>query len=348
MSAFEQILVGIDWAASKGAYGPSDGSVEHADVPGALRTLMRGDELDEDTYRDALAVLQSHVWHQGDVFDVTLGAVPLLFQIIENSRASTAQQLELAQLSVLIADSARRYRQGDDPERHALADKILGAFAAEKAALLAWLGGPLAESAVFIATCVPSVREAVLLGLETVVELPFFGFLGLAELDAPPAWVLERAVRAVSSELEATRFAAARLLARHAKAEGDLLTQLEAALVPHAAAMLERVTNYPWDVTVPLITAPFSGELREGTVLLSGTNLVVVQLPALPEQFAKNVTLHWGNAGFVKGQTVRIGLNTRGEPRVLERTQADGSVERVDFTFVPPNRFIPVKADLST
>jgi hypothetical protein len=103
---------------------------------------------------------------------------------------------------VLIADSARRYRQADDPQIQALAGKILAAFVAEKARLLTWLAGPLAESAVFIATCVPAVREAVLLGLESSLEPPFFAFLGLAELDAPPAWAIESSLP-TSVEVEA-------------------------------------------------------------------------------------------------------------------------------------------------
>jgi hypothetical protein len=58
----------IDWSGQIGCYGRSD-QPDH-DVAQALLVLASQDDLDSDEWSDAMDVLQSHVWHQGDVYPV--------------------------------------------------------------------------------------------------------------------------------------------------------------------------------------------------------------------------------------------------------------------------------------
>jgi hypothetical protein len=68
-SALLSQVEGVDWSAVRHAYGPAD------DVAGQLAAVIAGDA---DTRAEAWWNLWGNIHHQGDVYEATRPAVPIL------------------------------------------------------------------------------------------------------------------------------------------------------------------------------------------------------------------------------------------------------------------------------
>jgi hypothetical protein len=328
----------IDWARLRGAYGASDGSVvrrgrtldgpevtyQLGDVPAALEVLSTGRDEGEDSYQDALDVLQSHVWHQGDIYPVTPVVARLLAQLID--LPNVVGRDALASVLVLISDSARHERSTEEPERRAVAAAVDAALCAEQDRVMRWLDEDLAPHAVLIALRGEGCRTGMLAALEQRLALPFFVWIALAELDRPPAWAGPRAEAALEDPAPLVRLAAAAFLARRCGPTGALAARVEAALPPSAAVELARALALPADIVVSPPRAPPPAELVAATVVFAGPRLVVAQLAE-----GRNITIPWPQSGLLPGEQIRVGLSPHGEPRVVEHSRADGAIERFEL-----------------
>src|SRR5262245_62047356 len=132
----------VDWGQRQGAYGGSER------VPDALRVLASEPDRESDEWSDAMDVLESHVFHQGSVYDVTEVALPLMFRLI--GLPDLAGPNDILAVLVLIASSTHRYRESDNSERRALGERLSIALSAEKPTMLSWLDGERGEAAAFM------------------------------------------------------------------------------------------------------------------------------------------------------------------------------------------------------
>jgi hypothetical protein len=113
----------VDWASLRDAYGPATA------IPEALHGLCSEDE---ETRMEAFSVLQSNVWHQGDIYEVTPHVVPFLLELAEGDP-------ELIEYLGVLAQSARRYLQRPEPEARALGAAVLSALVQGLPRIKAWM-----------------------------------------------------------------------------------------------------------------------------------------------------------------------------------------------------------------
>jgi hypothetical protein len=330
LPALEAALRAVPWASLQGAYGASDGSVTRAggyrlgDIPRALLTLADVTDAGGDDALDALDVLQSHAWHQGDIYPVTAHVVP--FAVALSSAPEVVVRGDVAYWLALVADSASRYAAGTDAGNRANAEATFGALLAHRRTVIGWIGGDHDAAALVVASRVPGMGDDLLAALSAARRISVAGWLSLAELESPPAWALDRAATALEDRDEDVRTAAALLLGRRARPTGDLAARVEAALAPGALAALGRAVEVPFDLSAPVLTAPFAGPLGQATVLFVGAKLVTVRVAG-----PRNVNLPWPGSGLTKGEVLEVGLSPHGAPRVAVRARPDGTKETITF-----------------
>lgn len=299
----------VDWNKLHGAYGPS------AQVPRALDTLATERSSESDAFMDALDVFQSHVWHQGDIYEVTPFAVPFLLEVAAARPGSLGE--ELAALLVVIVESARRCPDA------ALGRAVLDALDAKL--LLGWLDGEWCGYGALLALARDDLREPALARLQAHDALPLAALFALARLDVPPAWAAERARPLLSGEGAALRAAAAILLLRSGLATEADAPGLDAALGPGAEQSLLDALELPLELP-PFQRPRPERPMERAEVLFAGAGMMVARLAS-----GKNANIRWVDSGLVRGAAIRVALGEADIVRAVEVERADGSVERREF-----------------
>ncbi len=101
----------LPWESFEGAYGSSV-----TNVPRALAALVTANERDDDDWCDAInGVLYAHVWHQGDLYEVTPHVIPFLRSLAGSSNVASREDLE--EVLAIYANSAQDYLRGDERRR---------------------------------------------------------------------------------------------------------------------------------------------------------------------------------------------------------------------------------------
>jgi hypothetical protein len=241
-------------------------------VPAALETLARlapdqggWDEARDERWHEAMAVLDGHVCHQGDVYEVTPRAVPFVVELVEYHR--NYQLDELVEYLARLAIATNRYARSDDPDSRALAERLDTALTGESGAILDWFDGGLAEArtgvevgdnfqrtTTYLVVFTPGLRTR---GYERLRErdaLPFYVYAAAAEIDEHPDWLLERAVADTNADEELERLAAAAFIARTGDHGARLRAGTDELLGPTTAGKLERA--------LPLLGRPAIPGLR--------------------------------------------------------------------------------------
>jgi len=311
----------LPWSVLRGARGPSDGSAgAGTNVPSALAVLRHAplylkfpEEIEE-----AFAVLESHPMRAGELFPVAVTVVPFLFAAVSRGRAQGWPIVDR------IADLIARYTQLAPTLEPKLRDRLEQIVIDHGGEILGWLD-TMPRAACAIALALPAFRHDFLDAVDHADEVAPEVLLALVELGATPGSTIRRALdlldAAASSELE--RMCAAALLARYVDRTPELRTRINAALPPTAAGALRGFVRELW---TPHITRPVvAPRVYDAEVLFGGENLVLVRAGE------RTVTLPWIGANLSRGDRLKVGLSSHGEPKLALVTTADGGVRVFDF-----------------
>ncbi|MEM6990114.1 MAG: hypothetical protein AAF721_06445 [Myxococcota bacterium] len=244
MVAIEALVAAVPWALLEGAYGVSDANGEHGeatDVRGALLALASETETDSDEWSEAIEVLQSHVWHQGTIYPVTVAALPIVIALAVE--LPPERRLELAQCAALMV-------MGSDADDSLLGRDIRRIVAQHEDALLEWLNDERQECLAAICVAVPELRPRYLDLLEHATVEPG-GRVVLAHESEPPTWAMRWAARAVCGDDRGMATVAAVILARSGTAPAELHDNIQRHL-RGAPERLEELVELP----IPMPTIP--------------------------------------------------------------------------------------------
>jgi hypothetical protein len=312
----------VDWASLRGAYGSCE------QVADMLRALVSDDE---DTFRSAIDDgLHAHVWHQGDVFEVTAHVVPFVVGVVNDraarDRASVAHTLCLfAEAAVQLAASGdvgaranaaavRRALESELPSiRQWWTDEDAGV--ADVGVVLAWrLGAPRHDLFAHVAKLARAPRATELLAVAVSDDI------------RDEAWAVDLATRvaADTGALPAARVAAALLLQlSRARFPRELDRVIDELTSPQARAAL------PWGFDVPPFAFPRRAEAAsiDAEVVFSGANLFVARA-----EDGRQFTVRWPASGLTKGDRVRIReVSTGGVPLLVEARPGDAGASTMRF-----------------
>ncbi len=284
----------VDWSALAGAYGPGGRG-----VAAALRELY---DRDEDTRMDALEVLQSHVWHQGDVYEVTPFVVPFAAHVV-GDRSAPARG-DVAFFLAVVAESARRYARSTEVDTRALGERTLTALAEEREAIVrGWRDedGAVVEAAVALGWLLEALHADLVAHLKSPdTSLGASHFVALALLPAGrEPWAIERALRAIEhAPAESTRVAAALLVQLSGAAtNAELSSKIDSLTAPAKRDLLPPLFELPpFEFPARSAGGPLAAE-----VVFAGDGLFVAVTPD-----GKRFTVRWPASALKKGDRVEL------------------------------------------
>jgi hypothetical protein len=309
-------VASLSWGVLRGARGPSDGSVGAlSNVPSALAVLRHAAiyielpaEIDE-----AFVVLEHHVMLGDQLYPVAVAALPFLLDTLRRGSPIGGRIAELVARYAVASSSL-------EPPLRVRFHQLLGDSAVQ---IAGWLGR-YDRAAAAIAVHVPNVREAFFAAAGQADRLAPEVLLALAELGATPGRATELALATLggADATGAARMCAATYLAR--LPEGSNATRaIDEALPPLAAAMLRRYVGGLWTPTVERpVVAP---TIVDAEVVFTGAKLVLVRAGT------RSVTLPWAGAAVARGDRLKVGLTTHGQPKLAMLTRPDGTVRVIDF-----------------
>ena len=312
----EHSVVNLSWGVLRGAAGPSDGSVGAAsNVPSALG-VVRHAEIYKDCpqeIEEAFSVLESHVVKDGQLYPVALATLPFLFATLRKG----------SPVAERIADLIATYACAAATLEAPLGDKLVEIIADQSGDIVRWLGVHDAALAA-LAIHTPALRPLYLAAVEGAERVSPEVLLALVELgEAPgdtPALALAMFEGPDSTDL--MRMAAATFLARFGEHNPEQLMRIDAALPLTARALLRKLVKF-WN---PNVTRPVvAPKLYDAEVLFTGKKLVVVKAGN------RSVTLPWEGAEVTKGDRLKVGLTSHGQPKLAVVTDWKGNVRVIDF-----------------
>jgi hypothetical protein len=312
----EHSVVNLSWGALRGALGPSDGSVgAMSNVPSALGVLRHA-EIYKDVpqeIEEAFAVLEQHVFRDGQLYPVALATLPFLFATV---RKGTPVDERIADLIALYATTARTL---DVP----LGERLLQIIADHAGDVIRWFG-KFDRALGALAIQVAALRPLFVAAIEGAERLSPEVLLALIELNEAPGESQAFALTVLDGpdSTDLARMAAAAFLARFGQHSPELLTRIDAALPPTAGNTLRNlVVHWTPNVERPVV-AP---KLYDAEVVFTGKKLVVVKAGN------KSVTLPWEGAEVAQGDRIKVGLTVHGQPKLAVVTDWKGNVRVIDF-----------------
>jgi hypothetical protein len=313
--SLEHSVLTLSWGALIGADGPSDGSAgASSNVPSALSVLrhapLYATHLDE--IEDAFAVLRRHPIRYGLLYPVAVSIVPFLFDLVRRR----------SPLAARIADVIAEYTAAAATLDEYLSDRLFEIVELYAVEVASWVGR-YDRAAAALAVHVPAIRSTYLAEVAMTESPCPVTLLALVELGAAPGHTLAKATAMLDHPAADHRMAAAAFLTRFGERTPDLESRIDAALPPWALVALANLVGRLWQVKVVRpIVAP---KLHTGEVTYAGEKWVIVRAAG------RNVTLPWVGSSVRRGDVVQIGLTAHGQPKLVVKTDADGTVHVVDF-----------------
>ena len=284
---------------------------------------------DEDGRANALDGLKSHVWHQGDIFDVTPFVVPFVAGVVNDADAPARG--ETAHFLALVAESARRYSRSEEAEERSLAIRTLHALLSERESIERWWRDDdpaVVDESTTLAWLLEPLHDALADYIRQLSNVRASQLTALALMNGTRAepWAVELAVRVVRDAgiAQEPRVAAALLLQlAEAPMDDSLGPVIDALTAPVQRALLPDLFDVP---PFDFPSRP-SAEPLEATVVFSGSNLVLAR-SADGRQF----TIRWPSSGLQKGDAIALArVTTGGIARRAEIPSSDGGVRSMTF-----------------
>lgn len=316
----EHSVANLSWGVLTGALGPSDGTAGAAsNVPSALGVLRHAVIYSglPSEIEDAFGVLEQHVIFNGQLYPVSLAALPFLFDTLRRKSPVGGR----------IAEVIARYAIAADTLDKSLAHRLLLIISDHAGEIVRWFGrGAVYDRALgALAIAVPALREMFIAAVEGAERLSAESLLALLQLGEAPGDSVDIAL-AVLDGADATdmaRMSAAAFLATFGDHGADVRGRIDAALPPSAPGALRRHVHGLW---TPVVVRPsVAPKLYEAEVVFTGKKLVVVRAGT------KSVTLPWSGAEVAKGDRLQVGLTSHGEPKLAVVTDWNGNVRVIDF-----------------
>ena len=312
----EHSVVNLSWGVLRGAAGPSDGSAGAAsNVPSALG-VVRHAEIYRECPREieeAFDVLETHVINHGQLYPVALATLPFLFATLRKG----------SPIAERIADLIALYVGAAGTLEAPLGDRLKQLVTDQAGDVIRWLG-QYDRALGALAIHVPGLRPLYVAAIEGAERVSPETLLALVELGESPGYTVDLALAMLegADAPELTQMAAAAFLARFGQHSPEVLLRVDTALPPTAPESLEGLVRF-WrpQVTRPVV-AP---KLYDAEVLFTGKKLVVVKAAN------RSVTLPWEGAEVTKGDRLKIGLTTHGQPKLAVVTDWKGNVRVIDF-----------------
>jgi len=287
-------LEDVDWGSLAGAYGPGGRG-----VAAGLRGVY---DRDEDARMDALDVLQSHVCHQGDIYEVTPYVIPFATHVVDDPRAPARGDVAL--FLAVVAESARRYSQSAVQEERNLGARTLRTLSDERDSIGRWWSDPdasVVEAAISLGWLVEGLHGPLVTHLKSSgTSFESSHFVALALLPArSEAWALERAFDAImNAPVESTRVAAALLVQLSgAPTDVEVSAKVDTLTAPAKRELLPPIFDIPpFDFSARSVSGPLAAE-----VLFAGDGLFVAVT-----RDGRRFTVRWPGSGLEKGEMVEL------------------------------------------
>jgi len=338
MSRPLQALDAVDWGSLTGAYGLSLARAEGADGAANVAAQLRGlVSEDEDAFEDALwGGLAAHVWHQGDIYEVSPLVVPFIVGIVDDP--AVARRGDVAGFLVNLGESACRYVRSDDGEQRALGQRTCRALLDDARSIERWWRDEddgVAEAGVTLAWLLEELRVALVEHLKTLPRPPSATELTALAL-LPDArdeeWAVRIAARVVrdANAPRTARIAAALLLQlSRSRAPSEVDPFVDELTAPHERAALSTAFEVP-GFAFPRRSEPAPIDAQ---VVFAGPGLFLARAVD-----GRQFTCRWPSSGLQKGDTVRLAqISTMGIARLVELRpgSADSRAIRFDERGLP-------------